>query len=185
MDAKNLKIIMIHGNGGGTGQDFWFPYVQTGLEALGLNVIAPTFPDNVLARESYWLPYLVNELKADEKTIIIGWSSGAVAAMRYAEKHTLYGSVLIGACYTDLGLEDEKIAGYYDRPWNWEAIRNNQKWITQFASSDDPVIDVREPRYIHEKLETEYTEFSDQGHFYPKEEFPEVVNALRKKLNLA
>jgi hypothetical protein len=35
----------------------------------------------------------------------IGYSSGAVAAMRYVENHTIYGSILIGACYTDFGRE--------------------------------------------------------------------------------
>lgn len=181
------RIILIHGNGGSTVNDNWFPYVRKELENLGIDVIARTFPDNVLARQKYWIPFLKNELKADENTIIIGHSSGAVAAMRFAEKNKIYGSILIGACYTDLGEEDEKISGYYEAPWNWEAIKNNQNWIVQFASIDDPYINIEEPRFIHNKLSTEYFEFKDQGHFsrdIGKIEFPELVEVIKEKLNL-
>ena len=43
-----------------------------------------------------WLPDL-EELGADERTILIGHSSGAVAAMRYAESHRVLGSILVYA----------------------------------------------------------------------------------------
>ena len=141
---NNIKIILIHGNGGGTKDDHWFPYAKKEFEALGLTVILETFPDNVEAKASVWLPYLENKLKADKNTILIGHSSGAVAAMRYAEKHELYGSVLVGVSYTDLGWESEKISGYYDKPWQWDKIKQNQNWIILFASQDDPYIPVDE-----------------------------------------
>jgi predicted alpha/beta hydrolase family esterase len=176
------KVILIHGNGGGTGSDNWFPYVKRSLESEGFTVIAKTMPDNVLARESIWLPFLKNELGADENTILVGHSSGAVAAMRFAETNKLYGSVLIGACYTDLGDENEKASGYYDRTWQWDAIKTNQNQIVQFASTDDPYIPIEEARYIHEKLATNYHESTNQGHFGEdkgKVTFPEVVEAVK------
>ena len=86
MNLKKIKIILIHGNGGGTAEDNWFPYLKKEFEQLGIKVVAKTFPDNDLAREKYWLPFLKNELGTDENTIIIGHSSGAamVAAMQVA-----------------------------------------------------------------------------------------------------
>lgn len=184
---KQPKIILIHGNGGGTGDGLWFPRVKQDLEKLGLKVATPTMPDNMLARESEWLPYLDDVLHADENTIIIGHSSGAVAAMRYAEGHKLYGSILIGACYTDLGDKDEKASGYYNRPWQWQKIKANQNWIVQFASTDDPWIPIAEARHIHEQLKTDYREYTDKGHFggdYEKTEFPEVVQVIKERLEL-
>ncbi|MEN3337612.1 MAG: serine hydrolase [Acidobacteriota bacterium] len=83
-----MKVIIIHGNGGCTAGDFWYPRVERECAALGLAVINETFPDNVKARARVWLPY-IEELGADEDTILIGHSSGAVAAMRYAETHRL------------------------------------------------------------------------------------------------
>jgi len=151
-------------------------------------VINEQFPDPELARSAFWLPF-IKELGADENTIIIGHSSGAVAAMRYAEDHKILGSILVGACHTDLGEENEKISGYYDEPWQWEDIQKNQQWIIQFASVDDPFIPIAEARHIHEKLNTTYYEYEDRGHFghggQPLDEFPELIEALQKRLSLA
>ena len=36
---------------------------------------------------SIWLPFMKDELGVDENTIIIGHSSGACAAVRFAENH--------------------------------------------------------------------------------------------------
>src|SRR5579885_39511 len=183
------KIILIHGNGGGTMGDHWYPYIKENLEKTGVEVIARDFPDAQLARASFWLPFL-KELEAGENTILIGHSSGAVAAMRFAEQNTILGSILVGACYTDLGDDTERASGYYDHPWNWEKIKQNQQWIVQFASTDDPYIPIAEAQYIHEHLNTEYYEYTDQGHFgtdslnRPKKEFPEIVAIVEKKLRL-
>ncbi|MBI2601228.1 alpha/beta hydrolase [Candidatus Daviesbacteria bacterium] len=184
--SKFIKVIFVHGNGGGDVNDpkGWFPYLKRKLEKLNLQVISQNFPDPIKARAKYWLPFL-KKLEADENTILIGHSSGAVAALRYAEKHQILGSILVSACYTDLGLKSEKISGYYDKVWNWKKIKHNQKWIVQFHSADDPFIPIEEARYIHEKLTTQYYEFKDQGHFgYPrvKREFPEIIDVLKTKL---
>lgn len=181
----NLKIIFIPGNGGGRPTDNWFPYLKTELEKYGVEIIASEFPDNDLAREKYWVPFIKNELKADANSILVGHSSGAVAAMRFAENNKILGSVLVGVCYTDLGDDKEKMSGYYNHPWNWSAIKNNQKWILEFASTDDPWIPIEEPRFIREKLQTEYYEYTDQGHFHNKKIFPELLEALKKKIAIS
>lgn len=181
------KVVFIHGNGGGSNKDNWFPYLKQELTKLGLKVLDQDFPDADLARQNYWLPFLKNTLKADEDTIIIGHSSGAVAAMRFAEQTKLLGTVLVGACYTDLGDEKEKASGYYQNPWNWQSIKDNQKWIIQFASIDDPWIPIEEARFIHSQLDSEYYEYTNQGHFggdREKKTFPEIVKIIKTKLKL-
>jgi predicted alpha/beta hydrolase family esterase len=185
MNVPQLKAILLPGNGGGTPEDNWFPYLERELPKLGITVINKQFPDSILAREKFWLPFL-QELGADENTILIGHSSGAVAAMRFAETNKIFGSVLVGACYTDLSDENEKASGYYDRPWDWDAIKNNQHWIIQFASTDDPFIPIEEMRMIDQQLGTDYHEYTDRGHFgdgmHPMSEFPELVEAIKNKL---
>ena len=181
----NFKAIIIPGNGRGTPQDNWFPYVKNKLENLGVKVISKEFPDPVLARQKYWLPF-IKKLGADKNTMLIGHSSGAVAAMRFAENNKILGSVLVGACYTDLGLEEEKKSGYYSSTWNWKKIKNNQKWIALFASIDDPYISIEEARYINKNLDTDYHEYDKEGHFgdanKPKKEFPEIIKIIRSKI---
>ncbi len=173
-----IRVVFVPGNGGSTTQDNWFPSVKSDLENQGFEVIAAEFPDPELARESFWLPFLLDELKVDRNTILVGHSSGAIASMRLAENHQILGSVLVGAYYTDLGMSTEKLAGYFNRRWDWDSIRKNQKWITLFASQDDPWIPIEHPRYIREQLQCEYHEYTNQGHFggdYFKPDFPELV----------
>jgi len=178
---NNIKAIFVPGNGNDNFQDRWRPYLKEELEKLGISVINIDFPDPVLASMKVWLPYL-KELGADENTILIGHSSGAEATMRYAENNKLFGTVLIGACYTDLSLQNEKEAGYYDAPWQWDNIKNNQKWIIQFHSTDDPFIPIEEARFVHEKLDTDYQEFNNRGHFGDGKEFPELIEAIKNYL---
>ena len=92
------KVILIHGNGGSTAGDIWLPWLERECEALGLPVVNQTFPDNVKARALFWLPFL-EDLGADEHTILIGHSSGALAAMRFAETYRLLGSILRRVSY--------------------------------------------------------------------------------------
>ncbi|MBP9719188.1 MAG: alpha/beta hydrolase [Candidatus Levybacteria bacterium] len=178
------KIILLHGSLGCTSESFWLPSVKKELEKLGLPVIAKTFPENQIAPMNVWMPFL-KSLKPDEQTILIGHSSGAILAMRYAETHKLLGSVLVSTYHTDLDDEDEKQSGYFTNPWNWKAIKDNQKWIVQFASTDDPFIPIEEARFIHKKLQTDYHEYTDQGHFglpIDKKEFPELLTTIKKHL---
>ena len=174
------KAILIHGNGGCTAGDIWLPWLERELRGLGLDVINHTFPDNVKARASHWLPHL-EMLDADEHTILIGHSSGAVAAMRYAETHRLAGSILVGVCYTDLGDAFERASGYYADPWQWQCIRENQQWIAIYSSSDDPHIPIAEPRFVAAQLRCSYFEFTDRGHFIDQSQFPEIVDYVRRK----
>jgi predicted alpha/beta hydrolase family esterase len=158
-----MRAILIHGNGNSKPTEHWFPYLKKELEQLGVHVDAPQFPDAELARSSYWLPFLEKVLRADKNTFIVGHSSGAIAAMRYAETHHILGSALVGTYHTDLGIENEKLSGYFDTPWNWQAIKNNQQWIIQFAGLNDPWIPIQEARFVRDQLQTTYYESPDQG----------------------
>jgi len=182
--TSKIKAIIIPGNGGDKPEDKWFPYVKTELDKLGIFTINNEFPDPKLARKEFWFPYL-KELGADENTILIGHSSGAVAAMRFAENNKILGSVLVSSCDNDLGDENEKKSGYFDDPWDWETIKQNQNWIIQFASTDDPYISIDIARRIKDCLNSDYHEFTDRGHFGSEwKELPELVGDIKKHVNL-
>lgn len=180
---SNPNVILVHGNGGATIDDIWLPEAKAGFEAVGLEVVARTMPDNFAGRAMKWLPFLHDVLGADEHSIIVGHSTGAIAAMRYAETQRIFGSVLVGAYHTDLGIRSERMSGYFDDPWNWDAIKANQNWIVQFASSSDPFIPIEEPRHIHDQLDTEYHELANRGHFM-NSSFPELVTVIQEKLSV-
>ena len=183
-----MKIMIIPGNGSpDMNSEIWYPYIKKELEIIKSNIkifeiIIKNMPDPDLARKDYWLPFIEQQLKGDENAILIGHSSGAVAILRYLEKHKVQGAILIGACYTDLGDVKEKASGYFDGEWNWSKIKQNAKWIIQFASTNDPYIPIEEARHVRDKLHTEYYEYDDQGHFSSDVTFPELVEVLKRKL---
>ncbi|EDL28468.1 retinoblastoma binding protein 9, isoform CRA_c [Mus musculus] len=82
--ASPNKAVIVPGNGGGdVATHGWYGWVKKGLEQIpGFQCLAKNMPDPITARESIWLPFMETELHCDEKTIIIGHSSGAIAAMR-------------------------------------------------------------------------------------------------------
>lgn len=174
------RIVFIHGNGTTHWSFAWTPWLKENLEQLGFPTFFETFPDSIIARRKYWLPFLHDHVKAGPADVLVGWSSGAVAAMRYAEANKINGSVLISPCYTDLGIESEKESGYYDDPWNWDAIRSNQKEIALVCSDNDPFIPQKEFEFIIEKLKPQTIKVLGAGHFIERGEIPELLTYLKK-----
>lgn len=177
--------MIIPGNENTDISENWFPYVKKGLEKLDVKVIAKNMPDPDIAREKYWLPFIEKEVGWGDDVILMGHSSGAVAIMRYLENHSVKIAVLVGACYTDLDDKKEKESGYYNRPWQWNKIKKNAQKIIQFASTNDPYIPISEARHIRDNLDTEYYEYSDQGHFgsdVGKTKFPEIIKVIKNYL---
>ncbi|XP_036274753.1 serine hydrolase RBBP9 isoform X1 [Pipistrellus kuhlii] len=139
---------------------------------------------SVTARESIWLPFMETELHCDERTIIIGHSSGAIAAMRYAETHRVFAIVLVSAYTSDLGDENERASGYFNRPWQWEKIKANCPLIVQFGSTDDPFLPWKEQQEVADSLETKFYKFTDREHFQDTE-FPEMIEVVKAILKIS
>lgn len=98
----------------------WYAWLKDKLEQDSsdrFTIVLEDMPDPYAARESQWLPFIRNVLKIDEATILIGHSSGCEAIMRLLEKDKVRGIILVAACHTDLGSEDERASEYYNRPW--------------------------------------------------------------------
>lgn len=180
-----MKAIIIPGNGNTDITENWFQYVKRELQKLGLEVLAENMPDPDLARREYWIPFIKEKLSS-ENAILIGHSSGAVAILRYLEENRCELAILVGACYTDLGSEHEMKSGYFNEPWQWNNIKEHASRIILFASKDDPYIPISEARFIKDKIEAEYHEYINEGHFGAdtnKTEFPEIILAVKKFLN--
>ena len=109
---------------------------------------------------------------------MVGWSSGAIAAMRYAETHKIKGSVLVGPSSSDLGDELEKQSGYFDTPWQWQKIKENQQKIALVYSDDDPFIPQEQFEIVEKELSPEVLKFSGRGHFIKESTFPELLDYL-------
>jgi len=184
--TESMKIVIIPGNGAGAVESsIWYAWVREALrsECRVNDVILRDMPDPVLARECYWLPFMRDELVCDRKTIIVGHSSGAAAAMRYAEQWPVAGLVLVGAYSSDLDDETEQQSGYFSRPWEWDLIRRNSPFVIQFGSTDDPYLPWHEQKSVADALGADLRQFSNRGHFTDNI-FPELVMAVMEVLKL-
>ncbi|KAK9967871.1 hypothetical protein ABG768_022820 [Culter alburnus] len=175
------RAVIVPGNGAGNIEHCnWYGWAKKRISEIPeVLCTLKNMPDPVTARESIWLPFMEKDLKCDEETVIIGHSSGASAAMRYAETHKVFAIILVGAYTSDLGDENERESGYFSRPWEWEKIRTNVKHILQFGSTDDPFLPWEEQQEVADGLKTDLYKYSDRGHFQ-NTAFPELIDVIKK-----
>ncbi len=169
------RFVFVHGNQTIHWSFAWAPWLKAELERRGFETFFETMPDSIIARSDYWLPFLKDHVQVGENDVIIGWSSGAVAAMRYAEANKIRGSILISPCYTDLGDDLEKQSGYYDAPWQWNKIKENQSEIALIWGDDDPYIPQSEFDTIAAQLLPTRIKIPGGKHFVDRLEFPELL----------
>ena len=124
--------------------------------------------------------------------ILVGHSSGAQAALRYAELYSLHGIVLVSATYSDLGDSGERASGYYPQinrgeetnSYRFEEMKKNCKRWVQFHSDDDPFIPLCEAERIRDGLKSgetaeyfyDYQMLPGRSHFF--EFAPEILDAV-------
>ena len=77
-------------------------------------------PDPHVCREKKWIPFINDELGgSNPESVVVGHSSGAVAALRLAERQKLKGIIVVAGYDSDLGDANERASGYFDRPFDW------------------------------------------------------------------
>lgn len=135
---------------------------------------------------------LAEKTSDDSNVILVGHSSGAQAALRYAELFSTRGIVLVSATYSDLGDAGERASGYYPQgngkdetnAYKFDDMKKNcKKWI-QFHSDDDPFIPLFEAERIRDGLKAsdkneysfDYQMLSGRSHFF--EYSPELLDVV-------
>jgi len=139
-------------------------------------------PDPVYARETVWIPYMLETLGCDADTVLIGHSSGAAAAMRLVEQYKVKGLVLVAAYDDDLGDDLERNSGYFSRPWDWAKIQENAGFIVQFGGSEDSLVPIEVQRRVARALESQFHEDPDGDHFFSPP-FPELIQEIRSNVD--
>jgi uncharacterized protein len=158
-------------------------------------------PDPLYARESVWVPFIVDALcggaDSTRGSVVVGHSSGAAAALRLAEAHELAGLVLVAAYDSDLGDELERNSGYFSRPFDWAAIVKHCGFIVQFAGAEDSLVPIQVQRRVAEHItaaaaaaglppsQTRYIEVTGEDHFFDYAGFPaQLVESIKAGLSL-
>ncbi len=184
-------VIICPGNGcTNIRQSNWYGFVYEQLLEKGIPVQCENFPDPFRARRDQWVPFIrsLAEKNDDPKDVIlIGHSSGAQAALRYAELYQVYACVLVSATYSDLGDASERASGYYPQnqsdgtetnPYQFSMMKENCKHWWQFHSNDDPFIPLHEAEKIRDGLDLTrcYCMLPGRSHFF--EFSPEILDVV-------
>ena len=172
------RIVYIHGDQTMHWACAWAPSVSKELRTAGFDTVFELFPDSIEARAEYWLSFLEEYIRAGANDVLLGWSCGAVAAMRYAQDHAVRGLVLVAPYFTDLGLSEVRRSGFVVPPWDWERVRANAPAVSVFHSDDDPWISQAEFRALAEHLSAEVRLVRGAGHFSELTSFPELFQHI-------
>jgi predicted alpha/beta hydrolase family esterase len=178
--ASKPRIVYLHGDGVLYWSWGWVARLRTELQNAGFPTFFELFPDSIEARAKYWMPFLRDHVRVTERDVLLGWSCGAVAALRLAEEQPVAGLALVAPYYTDLGLEAVRRAGWVDRPWSWTRIRQNAPRISMFQSDSDPYISQDEFAALADNLGADVHLVPGAGHFSGQAAFPELSDHLQR-----
>ncbi|KAL7537785.1 hypothetical protein ACHAXR_008076 [Thalassiosira sp. AJA248-18] len=159
-----------------------------------IQCICEDFPDPLDAKRDIWVPHmrsLAEKHTTDtdpNNIILVGHSSGAQAALRYAELYPVHGIVLVSATYSDLGDAHERASGYYPQPKNsngeetnpylFDEMRCNCNNWHQFHSDDDPFIPLHEAERIRDGLGLKDTYYMLPGRSHYFDYSPELLDVV-------
>jgi len=178
MASAKPRIVYLHGDGVSVWAWGWVARLQRELAAAGFPTFFELFPDSIEARAKYWLPFLREHVRAGERDVLLGWSCGSVAALRYAEQQRVRGLVLVAPYYTDLDSDVVRNAGWVRGPWDWARIRAHADQIAMFHSDEDPYISQTEFTELARHLEAQTFVLPGAGHFGDQDTFPELTNYI-------
>eukprot|EP00980_Cylindrotheca_fusiformis_P000735 scaffold174_cov98-Cylindrotheca_fusiformis.AAC.4 len=193
-------VIICPGNGcSNIRRSNWYGTLYDELKERNIPCVCENFPDPNHARRDRWIPFirsLAEQHSEDnpENIILVGHSSGAQAALRYAELYPLHAAVLVSATYSDLGDAHERASGYYPQtetssdgskiesnPYQFDRmIKNCPRWH-QFHSDDDPFIPLFEAERIQlglglSETDKNYHILPGRSHFF--EFSPELLDVV-------
>jgi predicted alpha/beta hydrolase family esterase len=172
------RIVYVHGDGVLCWRWGWVERLQAELSLRGYPTHFELMPDSIEARARYWLPFLRDHARVGEHDVLLGWSCGAVAALRYAQTQALAGLVLVAPYYTDLGSEQVRRSGFVSEPWNFERIRTHAPRRAMFHGDADPYVSQEEFRALAAELRVEPQAMPGAGHFGQQADFPELLAHL-------
>jgi predicted alpha/beta hydrolase family esterase len=184
MAAK--RAFIIHG-WGGSPNECWIPWLKSELEKEGFLVSAPAMPDPDTPVIEDWINEL-NEvvIQPDEDVILVGYSIGCQAILRYLEKlppAVKIGGVVLVAPWLILGdLEDESDWQIAD-PWLKTPIKeydvlSHTSGIVAIFSDNDPFVTSDNVDLFRSRFRAEVVVEPGKGHFRDTDSVKILQSAL-------
>ncbi len=166
-----MKVILMHGKDTDP-SDKWYPWFKKQMEKRGIEVHIPTLPRSKNPRIKEWLSIL-DSLKPDEKTVILGHSRGGVAVLRYLEelpknkkiKKIILLAVNAGSAKYITILSESNFGFYTKEGYDFKKIKSHCSDFIVFHSKDDMWVPFEHGEQTAKGLDAKFISFKKKGHF--------------------
>jgi len=165
---QGFRVVIVHGAYGEPGEN-WFPWLRQELENLGHEVIVPRFPTPEGQQLSAWLEILDQEVgDYGSNLVIVGHSLGpALILQKLGQLDRPIRAVFLASGFLgELGLPDfdPLNANFFERPLDWERIRQNCQEFYVYNSDNDPYVPLKKGLELAVNLQTDLRIVHDGGH---------------------
>ena len=160
----------------GTPESNWFPWLETELEKKNYGVDVPDLP--TIRTNLPDMEQMLNTLKVDENTVVIGHSLGSLLGLRLAERQKFRKLILVSGWDFDDGLAPEHKL-FWPNKIDHNKIKNNVNEFVVIHSSNDPYTPSHVAEEMSKKLNGKFVLIPNGGHLSVKEgnrtKLPEVL----------
>lgn len=179
------NAVIFHGTDGSS-QSNWIPWLKEELEILGYEVWAPDLPNAGAPNMTAYTRFVSKQNFAfNEETILIGHSSGAVALLGLLPKIgiSVKASFFVSAFENDLGWPN--LVGLFDKPFDFNMIRNNGGKMYFIHGDDDPYVPLEQADHLALKSAATLVPIHGGGHFNLEKdpaykEFPKLLGKIKE-----
>lgn len=178
------NAIILHGTGT-KNTDFWFPWLKTNLEERGFDVWLPQLPNDEKPNLKEWLPYVLQQGKFTEDTVIVGHSAGSQLILSVLENIDIpiKQAILVSGYAKHLRATASDANSTDDVAW--EKVRGKAREFVFINSDNDPWgCDDTQGRIMHDHLGGKQIVLHE-GHMgsttynEPYKEFPFLLDLIK------
>ena len=180
------NALILHGTDNDSSGN-WFPWLKNELEKKSWKVWVPDLPQADKPSIKRYNRYIFSndDWEFNEKSVLIGHSSGAVAILgllQHLPKDTEVDTcIFIGSFKDNLGWD--ALDGLFEEPFDFEKIKQKANNFIFIHSDNDPYCPLEHAQYLSNKLDGELIVKKGQEHFNLEksleyEEFPLILRLL-------
>ena len=182
------NVLILHGTNSDSREN-WFPWLKRELSALGYSVWCPDLPraDTPNIRRYNEFIFANKSFVFSEETLVVGHSSGAVAALgllQHLPPEVKVGYVyLVSAFKDDLGWKELK--ELFAEPFDLNLIKRKAKGFIFIHSDNDPYCPLKHARFLARNLGGRLIIIPGNKHFSVGtmgeryREFPKLLEIIR------
>ncbi len=175
IESGKLKFVILHGYKSNPTK-VWFPWLKNELEKRGHEVIIPHLPITLIPNIANQTQYVLDNIKFDDKTVLVGHSLGSVVGMRILErlKKPIKKFVIVAGLIEPKFKDKPREAAKFVINWqfNTAAIRQNAGEIVTLHDESDYLLAGEQGDKIRQNLGGKLVKFNAEkphccGHVEP------------------